>query len=411
MADFDQQLLNRLKGVSPTGGLFGRIHKLSGKSTTVLEPGDYAMTDDIDASISRLTGSPIAYDVWYLLPHRKNMINQGLLPADAVSDEYYGNQLGFVESALGVKPMAFCRDLDSFVYNDNDWLVHQGVPRWDVFSEWFIHMLAYELWHPKQGIQHESNGPDNQGDRSQFVGYIAFPVGQLGVMEVISIFQETVIRDDDFTLPGEEQAMTESTTDYFFSMANEYTGQNKCHGTHMIESAYLVPDDVKPNVEYLEVSHIDDESVYPDVRPMFWMRYWITRDEAFPVPGEFVGILVKPLGIPPHVWWYQRSNPFLYAGNWVETQCLTSGVVVSSLSMPDGSTEYTVTVHGRDITLKTSDYMEYAVGDRVGILKKDAVPEQPMDTSFRWADMRFISELDMIITTYVILPIQFYQGG
>ena len=154
-------------------------------------------------------------------------------------------------------------------------------------------------------------------------------------MEVISVLQETDLTGYKFAavdsnggydpkLPAEvedkDKPKTQSTPEMFPDMSD--AGQNYCFGKHLIEEAYLTPDAVSRDVE-LFASEI---SGY-EVEPKFWMRYWINKDSKLPVPGEFIGILCRPVAAPPHVWWFQESAPFVYAGNWMETGTLTSGVV------------------------------------------------------------------------------------
>jgi len=146
------------------------------------------------------------------------------------------------------------------------------------------------------------------------------------------------------------------------------------------------------------------------------MRYWINKEEKFPVPGEFIGILVKPLALPPHIWWFQKSSPYVHAGNWVETNNLTSGIVVSitrEANRTDSGVgdQYKIKVQGWDILIDTSDFMEYEVGDRVGVLKLPSVQEESVETSFIWSDMPVLESKDKNEKNgdYIILPIEFYK--
>jgi len=131
-----------------------------------------------------------------------------------------------------------------------------------------------------------------------------------------------------------------------------------------------------------------------------------------------LGVLCKPLALPPHIWWFQESTPFVYAGNWFETESLTGGVVTAVVLEADREDDgignlYTVKVHGREIKINSSDFLEYEVDDRVGILKVDAFTETPRAASFKWSDQIRITETDEGETfgsdRYVILPIDFYK--
>ena len=319
----------------------------------------------------------------------------------------------------------FLRDLDSLVRNEYDYWVSQGSPRWTAEGEYFINLLAYENWFPKMAAQFDSSGPEKKYgfNRDDAVGYLAFPVGQLGVMEVVSILKESALEVEDFDLTEEEQPILESTSEFLFSPADQYTGKNKCFGEHIIESGYIIPEDndtkdqpnKRLNIEYLQTTWIPP-SQYADIRPQYWLRYWINKEEKFPVPGEFIGILVKPLALPPHIWWFQRSSPYIHAGNWVETNNLTSGVVVEitkEADRTDGGVgdQYKIKLQGYNILIDTSDFMEYNIGDRVGVLKVPSVKEEPAIISFKYADMTLLEDKDKDKKNvdYIILPIDFYK--
>jgi len=66
---------------------------------------------------------------------------------------------------------------------------------------------------------HDSSGPSVTHGfvRDDYAGYVMFPVGQLGVMEVISLFGQTQAEADDFDLTEELTPVTESETDFFFT--------------------------------------------------------------------------------------------------------------------------------------------------------------------------------------------------
>jgi hypothetical protein len=144
------------------------------------------------------------------------------------------------------------------------------------------------------------------------------------------------------------------------------------------------------------------------------MRYWIHKDSTLPVPGEFIGILCRPVATPPHVWWFQESSPFLYAGNWMETGNLTSGVITAvtrEANRTDGGIgdEYKVKIQGCEVTVYSTDFYTYSVGDRAAILKLDSATAATK--SFTWLDQDpFLqTEENTVITDYVIIPATFYK--
>jgi len=160
------------------------------------------------------------------------------------------------------------------------------------------------------------------------------------------------------------------------------------------------------------------------IKPKGWMRVWITRDDKWPVPGEFIGILVKPNPLPPHVWWFMRSSPFLYAGNWMDTLDLTSGTIVSkteNVEHPTSKTpctEYIVTIHGIDVKIYSSDFLVYNAGDRVAIWKDRAGELQNSytnrtDRSFDQMEQQEFGDPQHdspppVYTIYTIIPITFF---
>jgi hypothetical protein len=189
-------------------------------------------------------------------------------------------------------------------------------------------------------------------------------------------------------------------------------------GDHLIKSGYVAVDDRKRGLE-MQASPFP-ESFYVDAAnmPKMWMRYWIHGDETFPIPGEFLGIICKPLALPPHVWWFQETSPLVYAGNWFETSNLTGGVVEEIVLEADREDDgignlYTVKVQGRPIKINASDFLPYEVGDRVGVLKVDTVIETPQTESFRWSYQIRLLESDeeqpFGNDEYVIIPIDFYK--
>jgi hypothetical protein len=137
------------------------------------------------------------------------------------------------------------------------------------------------------------------------------------------------------------------------------------------------------------------------------------------VPGEFLGILCRPVACPPHVWWFQESSPFLYAGNWVETGNLTSGVVTVvtlEADREDGGigNQYNVKVQGCEIIVDATDFLLYAVGDRVAVLKLESTVASATK-SFTWLDQYAFKETDSDVdkgrmhSTFLILPATYYK--
>jgi hypothetical protein len=423
MSAFDRILNNIRKGISGSGALMGDLIDRAGNDgRTALEPGDIAVNDH-DGNPLYQVASPIAYDLWYLR-HQQNILAMDVPPMDAVPPSYLDGPLDFLDDKLGgMKPLCFIRNLSDLTQDTRITQRVEGVPisaQWLNLREYFIHLMPFEMWAYGLSETVPSAGPGSKYGfkRNEVVGYLAFPVGQLGVMEVISILRQSVIEADDFDLTDDLRPVTDSVSDFFFPPIDANTGKNKCVGDHLIKSGYVAVDDRKRGLE-MQASPFP-ESFYVDAAnmPKMWMRYWIHGDETFPIPGEFLGIICKPLALPPHVWWFQETSPLVYAGNWFETSNLTGGVVEEIVLEADREDDgignlYTVKVQGRPIKINAIDFLPYEVGDRVGVLKVDTVIETPQTESFRWSYQIRLLESDeeqpFGNDEYVIIPIDFYK--
>ncbi|CAO0821546.1 hypothetical protein DFAR_2470001 [Desulfarculales bacterium] len=102
--------------------------------------------------------------------------------------------------------------------------------------------------------------------------------------------------------------------------------------------------------------------------------------------------------------WKQKSSPFLYAGNWMDTIYYTSAVV-TKVNSPTEDTPYpTYEVRWRSETFTAipTDFAHYHVDDRVTILK-DVDTEKKTQL---WKDDDMLVDCDK--TNWVICPVTFY---
>ena len=106
----------------------------------------------------------------------------------------------------------------------------------------------------------------------------------------------------------------------------------------------------------------------------WWLRYNLVEDVEnpgkFPLPGEFIGLGVRLM--PDKPWGHQKSSPFVWSGNWIQTVYYASAVIKEIIDPTDTApySVYTVIWHGKEIkNVRPSDFALYAVGDRVTILK------------------------------------------
>lgn len=420
------RIISSMKGIAGSGNVLSHVVSRFENIVATMDPGDYVAKDTASAA-------PVATDLWYLWYH--DNVLQKFYSEDTSADfrhydysAYLSDNLSFLNRLEGLKPLKVLTDLSQLSTDVSQ----------DVFGKlysaeyqnngiYWINTMAFELWNNGVNVQYGSDGPKDFKP-NDYVGYLTFPVGQLGVMEVISLLQETVLSGYQFAAvdsdgihlpkPAPEikddekpavQFVPEIFPDAKNSNGNQLSGMNYCYGLHLIEDAYR---NVQPRDLELFSAHPEP---YEDVKPKFWMRYWIHKQSTLPVPGEFVGILARPVATPPHVWWFQESSPFLYAGNWMETGNLTSGVIVSvtlAANRTDGGIgdEYQVKIQGCTVTVYSTDFLSYSAGDRVAILKVDSTTTA-QTKSFTWdnQDSFLQSEKNTVIADYVIVPFTFYK--
>lgn len=407
-------LIESLKGISGSGDVIGQLIKLRGNNPTTLEPGDFSGNNKVMAA-------PIGFDIWYLNSHDNFMTHYY---AEEIGDTYdfttyISENLKFLENLQGLMPLKTLRYLDELVQVSHYNYGYELTTEWKNNGMYWINTLAFELWLTDVGYQYASDGPKNFKP-NDYAGYISFPVGQLGVMEIISLIRESDI--SGYLYDGEmikakieaesdERPVVQNPAALFPQLTDKPI--DKCYGKHLIEKGYVVPTSVERDMELMAQELL----VYSeDVRPKKWMRYWIHKESKWPIPGEFVGILCKPLITPPHVWWFQESYPFLYSGNWIETANLTSGEITEVILEEDRTDEgigniYKIKIEGCEVYLEASDFFVYKVGDRVAVLKMDST-EIKQTKSFTWQDQRGIvfdsSDKDTIIENYIIIPATFY---
>ncbi len=123
-------------------------------------------------------------------------------------------------------------------------------------------------------------------------------------------------------------------------------------------------------------------------------------DVKVPVPGEFLGLGVRMM--PDVPWWKQKSSPFIWSGNWMDTVFYSSGEI-TAINEPTAEQPYPtyeVTWRKQTLTLTPSDFAEYRVGDRVTILKDIGTTK----TSQLWKD----EDMETAGETWQAVPVTFY---
>jgi len=235
-------------------------------------------------------------------------------------------------------------------------------------------------------------------------------------MEQIAFFQESWSDE-----PGHPQYRPDAEEKVFNPRPTQLFPPKESADTHCYGD-YLTEGYSKSDYQYYRKQMEIDCTGIPaqfyggkDVRPKGWLRLWIMRDDVFPVPGEFIGILCKPYPVPVHCWWFQESNPFLYAGNWIETGNLSSGIVRSVTLEADRTDsgigdEYKILYRGIEITVYASDFYLYEVGERVAVLKVNSMAAKA-EKAFNHLDQKQYGEPANGDTSmdYMIVPFTYFK--
>jgi hypothetical protein len=132
--------------------------------------------------------------------------------------------------------------------------------------------------------------------------------------------------------------------------------------------------------------------------------------KKWPVPGEFLGLGVRMF--PGMFWGHQKSSPFVYSGNWMDTVYYTGARITEVIEPTDDVPYPTYKVKWRDkdeeITVNPTDFAEYKVDDRVTILKDVATEKKTQ----LWKD----DDMKEFGDNWMLAPICFYgletpEGG
>ena len=444
-------LIDSLKGISGSGNIFSQSVKFCENFIRTLEPGDFVRS----GSSPLVLTTPIGYDLWYLWSHANFMYRYfvGINGNTYDYSLYISQNLGFLNLLTGLKPLKTVKMLSQLLsHTPQNAYALATETIWKNEGIYWVNLLAFELRPYGKNFQSLSNGSIGyQADPTKYMGYLSWPIGQLGVMEVISLIRETedlsgypfaaITDGDEYWLKPpivygdleNKDKVSVQVNPMIFPETGD-SGKNYCYGRHLLESGYIKPTTSQPsrfqNIlnsglgparlfnanQDVEMYSFKVAQYSEDIEPKKWMRYWIHRDDQFPVPGEFVGILCRPAASPPHIWWFQESAPFVYAGNWIETHNLTSGLVTAIILHEDRTdggigNQYTVKIQGCEVLIESSDFYQYSVGDRVAILKLNTINSSPT-TSFIFNNQPIIQETDKltIMSNYLILPATFYKS-
>jgi len=424
------------KGAAGTGNLIGqlaRMVKADDKKNITLEPGDFVKSRS-SAGKPLAVSAPLAYDLWYL--HNNVNLLTWVDETESI-DHYVTERLKFIQEKLTsdgnvIYPMLGLTDPSQLIRIT-------GWGEWANLADYFVQLLAFEIRVKDRPIQWDTNRTrytqvhqdvDVDGLKmkmkatvkealpigNDWVGYLTFPIGQIGVMEQIAFFQENWCDEEghpQYRPDAQEKVFNPRPTQLF---PPEESANTHCYGDYLVEGYKRSEDQY-----YGQQLEIDCACIPApfyggkDVKPKGWLRLWIMRDDVFPAPGEFIGILCKPYPVPVHCWWFQESNPFLYAGNWVETGNLSSGIVKSvtlEADRTDGGVgdEYKILYRGIEITVYASDFHRYEVGERVAVLKVRSTAKKA-ERAFNFWDQKQYGEpaKGSASKDYMILPFTYFH--
>ena len=462
----------------------------------ILAPGNRDLSYGDDELFKVGLGLPVDYDVWYMF-FAGNILLKGQ-PSDYERDEWIEKSLEKMEDyikeidsteTLKALRQPLAAEAKSTVINsyggtaDGFSGMSGGPVNTDISGGWgyavkearFETMVLAQsgaspllgefkatdspYFASKEGEYDSSDKPPSplfgpkEPDSDPYCGYIAFPVGPLGVMWSVSLATESSLSDG--TTGGSSihpihPADAEATVVEGKQMLPPFElAQSETAGEKLIKKGYLVVDNSVVELTANKFDDIDNPPVHQ------WMRYWIKASNTMIIPGEFVGMLCRPW--PLHCWWYQESAPFIYAGNWIETEFYTSGVVKCVMEPwtapgtsppPRGDTDksayydednfdfdvgsklYVVWVKNEEIIVASSDFKEYEVDTRVGLLKcvRDGDAETHVNAEgsydalagtsdkFSWEALKWLvlkgkstPDKDIFTMEWVAVPVDFFE--
>jgi len=367
-------------------------------------PGDRTLNygdDDFPARVG--LGLPIAYDVWYLYDAGNVLIFGGKTREETMEkmEDYFDS----IDNAKPLKSPETAPTPGAYTLSGGG---GSGVtPDTLGAVAYVVKEARYEVWLTGGSMAYGSIGPKE--NQHNYVGYIAFPVGPLGVMWGISLTTDSSLSSGNSGSVRPVDALN-ATVQGGQLLPPFDVGSAEVAGQKLMSKGYLVEDDTCVEILAPEFGGIDNPALHQ------WLRYWIKPDNVEIVPGEFVGLLCRPW--PLHCWWFQETSPILYAGHWVETEFYTSGIVKEVQVIDDDfepqegevGNRYKVWVKNEEVIVKSTDFFEYEVDERVGVLKTYREGESDVN-SFNWQSLELQDTGEALNTEWVIIPASFYDSS
>jgi len=397
-------------GTNIVGGILARVQALwdvAGLSELadrlVFTPGDRTLNYGTDDALMRVgLGISTAYDIWYLFD-AGNILEFG----GKTKEETMAKMADFFSEIDDAKPLLSPESKPTPGVYSLSGGGGNGV-LFDSFGtkEYTVKEARYEVMQTGGSINYASNRPKQ--NTCDYVGYIAFPVGPLGVMFNISLTTESSLSRG--TSGRMKPVDYENGTVQGGELLPPFeVSRSEVAGEKLMSKGYLVEDDIRVELFAEDFDGLDNPPLHQ------WLRYWITEGNTEIVPGEFVGMLCRPW--PLHCWWFQETSPFLYSGHWLETEFYTSGIVKEvqvideDFTPGDGEVgnRYKIWVKNEEIIVKSSDFLEYEVDERVGLLK--TWRDGSGTGGFNWQNLSLLNTGATLTETWIIVPAGFYNSG
>ena len=230
----------------------------------------------------------------------------------------------------------------------------------------------------------EGEAPPSEGDNPPgFIHFLAgFPIDTVEMLMLIGQYSSKA--ENVAVMPGDGR-VTAPIPEFFIWPDQEKLLLNR---TAILERAALFFADNLPGEPVPKKAH-------------WWFRVELEEGGVDIVPGEFLALGVRMM--PGEFWGHQKSSPFIYSGNWMDTVYLTSGVVNEIIEPTDEIPYPTYKVQWRkkELTVNPTDFAKYEVDDRVTILKDVATEKK----SQLWKD----DDMETRGETWMIAPISFYS--
>ena len=250
-----------------------------------VDPGDYIRIGD-DGTPGLALSLPIAYDVWYLWKTVNTL-------SDIEEDQLLFTQLilnPFLTRLGGIKPVRMVPK--EMLAPDPNSILTIDPPDLSFFQNngfYYIKEMRFETFIKDRSPDYPSPGPqkiiedgkDKQGmgQGDVYSGYLAFPVGSLGVMEIISFVCDSLL-DGIEAVPGQEYDGTYEAVPGNGLLPPVDSQAGQCKGLKLYDKAYLrTCIDVEYPAEQMQG--------HDSIAPHHWLRFWLDKENTYPIPGEF----------------------------------------------------------------------------------------------------------------------------